>query len=139
SIRGIRSVSDLRFLGRIFSVWLILFGVGVAATLSAEVFRPAPLVAGFIFMLPATGFLGAFRTGLIRAGVAAALSASLVFFGLMIVVFFLRPDLPHPPIAGSPILPISSAVLAMIGALFGKHFRGMFGRPLPSGAALQLF
>lgn len=103
------------------SVGLICFAAVTAVVTSAHVFRLVILMGTFLLIATMTGFRSAWRTGLIRMGIVAAVGVGTASATLLYVtVDFL--NRPHPPLSAAFALPAMAAISGTIGAVLGKRF-----------------
>jgi hypothetical protein len=103
-----------------------LFAVVTVVASSAQVFKPAFIIATFLAIATTTGFRGAYRTGQVRSGIAAAVGIGSAA-AVILVVTVNALNLPHPPLGAFPVLPAMAAISGTIGGMFGKRF----GRTIP--------
>jgi hypothetical protein len=118
---AIRTCLDAWSLIRTGLLGFICFGVVTAFVSSAQVFRPALIMGTFLIIVTATGFRGAYRTGQVRSGIAAAVAIGTAAAVLVVVTVNVL-NLPHPPLEAAPVLPAMAAISGTIGSLFGKRF-----------------
>jgi hypothetical protein len=98
-----------------------VFGIITVVVSRAQVFKPAFIIATFLLIATVTGFRGAYRTGQIRSGIAAAVGIGSAA-AVILVVTINALNLPHPPLGAFPVLPVMAAISGTIGGMFGKRF-----------------
>jgi hypothetical protein len=118
---AIRRLEKRRSLFRMWYIGFVCFAAVTAVVTSAQVFRPVIIMGTFLAIATTTGFHGAWRTGLVRAGIVVAVGIGTAAAAFLFVTVNVL-NLPHPPLLSALALPAMAAISGTVGAVLGKRF-----------------